>query len=341
MPDWVPSAARVYLAHTEQGTSIRALARAEGCHASTVLRRVRRVEQRRDDPLVDLALRRLGAGGIETKAMGGRDTEPDAAPLSTATEGIGGPNPGAFEREAKRVLRRLAEPGACLAIADGMENAVVVREAADGQTVRTAIVHRPDAEAMALKGWIVVQRDGKITRYVITAKGRAALTRMLDAGNPARSGATSGPSRGTGRVRYGLPESPVLALSRRKGPDGAPFLSETLVSAAERLREDFELAQSAGIAPTVGEMLPVPDGRTLMSPGADMARIRVARALFDLGPGLADVVLRCCCQLEGMETVERRMGWAARSGKIVLRIALQRLRRYFDEVEGKLGPMIG
>jgi hypothetical protein len=35
------------------------------------------------------------------------------------------------------------------------------------------------------------------------------------------------------------------------------------------------------------------------------------------------------------------MGWSARSGKIVLRIALQRLRRHYDERYGKSGPLIG
>jgi hypothetical protein len=51
------------------------------------------------------------------------------------------------------------------------------------------------------------------------------------------------------------------------------------------------------------------------------------------------VVLRVCCFLEGIETTERRMGWAARSGKIVLRIALQRLQRHYEERAGR--PMIG
>jgi hypothetical protein len=55
-----------------------------------------------------------------------------------------------------------------------------------------------------------------------------------------------------------------------------------------------------------------------------------AYALSALGPGLSDIVLRCCCFLEGMEIAEKRMGWSARSGKIVLRIALQRLRQHYD-----------
>ncbi|MCB1366035.1 MAG: helix-turn-helix domain-containing protein, partial [Rhodobacteraceae bacterium] len=74
--------------------------------------------------------------------------------------------------------------------------------------------------------------------------------------------------------------------------------------------------------------------------GAAAARDRVARALADLGPGLSDVALRCCCHLEGLEQAERRMGWSARSGKIVLRIALQRLRRHYDETHAA-GRMIG
>ena len=53
------------------------------------------------------------------------------------------------------------------------------------------------------------------------------------------------------------------------------------------------------------------------------------------------MVLRCCCYLEGLEVAEKRMGWSARSGKVVLRIALQRLRRHYDEAYGRSGPLIG
>ena len=60
VPSWVPEAALHYLAHIESGTPIRALARHSGRHASTVLRQIRTFETRRDDILVDEALRRLG-----------------------------------------------------------------------------------------------------------------------------------------------------------------------------------------------------------------------------------------------------------------------------------------
>ena len=56
LPPWVPTAVRRYLQHTQAGLSLRDVARGEGCHASTVLRQVRRFENLRDDPLVDEAL---------------------------------------------------------------------------------------------------------------------------------------------------------------------------------------------------------------------------------------------------------------------------------------------
>jgi len=60
----------------------------------------------------------------------------------------------------------------------------------------------------------------------------------------------------------------------------------------------------------------------------------VSEALDDLGPGLADVVLRVCCFLEGLESAEKRLGWSARSGKVVLKIGLQRLLRHYEDRHG-------
>ena len=52
--------------------------------------------------------------------------------------------------------------------------------------------------------------------------------------------------------------------------------------------------------------------------------------------------MRCCCCLEGLEAAEKRLGWSARSGKIVLRIALMRLHQHYERTLGSAaGGMIG
>jgi hypothetical protein len=78
-----------------------------------------------------------------------------------------------------------------------------------------------------------------------------------------------------------------------------------------------------------------------LAEGPRAARDRVAAAMEALGPGLSDVVLRVCCFLEGLETTERRLGWSARSGKVVLKIGLQRLLKHYKDTHGfvpALGP---
>jgi hypothetical protein len=356
LPVWVPDAARIYLSHTETGRTLRDLARATGCHASTVLRQVRRVEARRDDLLVDLALDHLGA----THFHRAPPAQPPAtrSPMTAIRRDLHPfPTDADVEREARRILRRLSEPGACLAVAKDMEKAVVVRDSA-GQTVRTAVVDRPVAEAMALNDWIACDTPGRVSRYRITAAGRAALKRILadEAGDGfgdqhreiEERDETDETGRSTGRrVRYNVAESPLVALSRRKDKDGRPFLSDRMVVAGERLREDFELAQMGPrVAQNWDRFLTAGDrgafsGDGGLGEGPKAARDRVLAALGDLGPGLGDVVLRCCCFLEGLETMERRMGWSARSGKIVLRIALQRLCKHYDDRADGWSPLVG
>lgn len=348
--------AQLYLRHVEQGVTIRAIAREAGCHASTILRRIRRFESRRDDPLVDGALAERPAGRAE---------RPD-------------------DRQVLRVLRRLSEPGAVMASAPGMEKAIVTPE-----DIRTAVLERRLAEMMALRGWVIqVGQGGRLQRYVLAPAGREALRQMLR--SPRQRSAVPGPEAFAeatpvgahadtapgmaeaapafdhaeqhrvwdvrviedpedGRRRHArvnIAESPLLLLARRREANGQPFLSPGMVTAGERLREDFELAQ---MGPRVTQNW---DG--FMTSGIDVsrqgggyrggsesARDRVALALRELGPGMGDIVLRVCCFLEGIEMTERRLGWSARSGKIVLRLALMRLERYYAETYGRGSPLIG
>lgn len=252
--------------------------------------------------------------------------------------------------DTTRILRRLCEPGAVLAVAENMERGVVVRSDDSGLSTRTAVVEPPVAHALALNGWINCPKPGRVNRYYITAAGRSALSRLLaesenrvraerETGAPELAGreAREGDGRRQRRARYNASESPLIALARRRDRDGTPFLDETLVRAGERLREDFELAQ---MGPRIGQnwerFLTGGTERGTSGPespidrGPDAAGRRVREALVELGPGLSDVALRCCCFLEGLETAEKRLGWSARSGKIVLRIALQRLKRHYD-----------
>ena len=268
---------------------------------------------------------------------------------------------GRFDAEALRVLNRLAETGAVLAVASDMETAIIVRESGDGVTTKTGAVDRLVAEMMALREWIATSKPGRVSRYRITAKGRAALTALVEAAEPSeRSGGFVEQNRIWGeklvhdagenaprRVRYNVAESPLATLARRRDKDGNPFLSDELVTVGERLREDFELAHmgpkisldwdrflTSGARGTFS-------GDTRIGTGPEAARNRVQQALEALGPGLADVALRCCCYLEGVVTAETRLGWSARSGKIVLRIALTQLKRHYETTTGPAGGLIG
>lgn len=350
-PHWVPGEALHYIEHVTFGRPIRAIARERGVHASTILRQVRKTEERREDVLIDMALERLHANtadGAEKAMHKDRD-------MNVIVETRPLPDDETLDSEALRILARLAETGACLAIARDMEKAVVVRDTEDGQQLRTAIVDRTVAEALALKDWIAATGNGRIARYRITTAGRMALRRLMEvAGEQGRGGASYKGHGGIGtgsmeddtarrrRQRYAAAESPLLMLSRRRDKSGVPFLSTELVAAGERLREDYELAQMSGSAPNDWQEFVSGEGGSLPPAGfsEEAARGRVALALSELGPGLGDVVLRCCCYLEGLESIERSLGWSARSGKIVLRIALSRLKRHFDE-QGPDLRMIG
>lgn len=353
---WVPEPVLAYLIHTHDGTSIRRLAKRFNCEPSTISRRIRRVENRRDDVLVDIALSRLGRRN--EAPLGAKRGFKDTSVMTKHTE-LPCLDEAKIEKEGKRVLRRLNEPGACLALAPGMETAVVVRDTPDGPAVRTAVVEREIAEAMAIKEWIEATGTGRILRYRITSAGRAALREMIAREESARAMKTGtaaesasddddadfSESRHSKKARYTLAESPLVALARRRDKDGKAFLSEELVAAGERLREDFELAQmGAKVAQNWESFLTGGIDVSRTGGGRDArpaAKERFAAALAALGPGLGDVAVRCCCFLEGLEAAEQRMGWSARSGKIVLRIALQRLKVHYDQNSEHWSPLIG
>ncbi|MEW5421430.1 DNA replication protein [Amorphus sp. 3PC139-8] len=131
-------------------------------------------------------------------------------------------------------------------------------------------------------------------------------------------------------------ESPLAWLARRKDRSGAPILDEAQFRAGERLRADFTRGQMMPRM-SVDLSLGMPSGGRSGAAGgvqdltdtAMAARERVNRALMTVGPELSGVLIDVCCFLKGLETVERERGWPARSGKVVLLIALGRLAGHY------------
>ncbi|MBC2835483.1 DUF6456 domain-containing protein [Paragemmobacter straminiformis] len=350
LPGWVPETARLYLAHTGDGVSLRELARQRGVHASTVMRQVRRYESRRDDVLVDQAL-----DGLKAVSDPDAATQAGTGPDRPVPRAGAVPQEAELSREARRVLGRMAETSAVLAVSADLGTAVVLRQGGEGKTQRLCTVERSVAQAFALKDWITCDKPGRVSVYRLTVAGRAALRRMAAAQSDGGYGAQHrqmemreiDEAGGPQRIRVNVAESPIVMLGRKRDKDGKPYLEGELIRVAERLREDFELAQMGPrVAQNWDRFLTAGDrggfrSDSGLAEGPRAARERVLLALADLGPGLGDVVLRVCCFVEGIETTERHMGWAARSGKIVLRIALQRLKRHYEERYGRSGPLFG
>ncbi len=358
-PDWLPEGARNYLDHTGQGASVRQIARATDRHPSTIARRIKAFEARREDPLVDEALDALQAACVSKPETipNGKEPKHMTAPLRPPLVS----DDTTINREARRILRRLCETDATLVLAQDMDKAIVLRTCPEGTQTRTAVLDRKVAHAFALKDWIATARAGRVSVYTITEAGKSALKRLIEEDRKRRRApmemaeaatpfmaqhqiwgerpvrADDGKIR---KIRVNLAESPLATLARRKGRDGKAFLSMDLVQAGEKLREDFERAQMGPrVAQNWEKFLTGSDRGSGfsdggMAEGPRAARDRVTRALDDMGPGLADVVMRVCCFLEGLESAEKRLGWSARSGKIVLKIGLQRLLKHYETVYG-------
>lgn len=132
--------------------------------------------------------------------------------------------------------------------------------------------------------------------------------------------------------RINLDESPIAALAR-PGRDRAPFLEPAALTAAERLRRDFEFARlqpriTASWSASVNTGRRDGSARDLAD-NVIAARKRVEKAIIAVGPELSGVLLDVCCFLKGIEAVERERRWPARSAKLVLRLALAALARHY------------
>ncbi|MEX0969370.1 MAG: hypothetical protein WD046_02860, partial [Paracoccaceae bacterium] len=173
LPDWIPDMAETYLRHVDCGIPLRRIAQAKGVHASTVLRQVRKLELRRDDPLMDEALSHIAHVYFSVPTPQAKEASlMQSSNLKPAED-------SQIKREARRILRRLCEKDAYLLVAPHLDMPAVFRDLPDGARRRIATVKRDVARAFVLQDWIEGSAVGTLTRYKITAVGRAALKRLL------------------------------------------------------------------------------------------------------------------------------------------------------------------
>lgn len=264
-----------------------------------------------------------------------------------------------LSRAASRLLAALSAAGSAAIPDPTREGAMILRMAGTGVSLGRG--HHPESAAEELVRAGLAERlaDALAERtrvgagrlpVTISEAGRAHLRRLAAEPEGAflAQHARIVPAEiaeGTGRVRVQMnaAESPLDWLRRRRDRDGEPFLDPAAFEAGERLRRDLTLG---GLLPSVTARW---DGAIGGSGGAARdpagatdamiaARQRARRALDAVGRDLADLLIDLCGFLKGLETVERERGWPARSGKVVVRLALRRLAEHYGlEVEAR-GP---
>jgi hypothetical protein len=255
--------------------------------------------------------------------------------------------PSDIERQAHRLLGALAEPGASAKPTDiPRPDLLAVSAKRKGITLVTA--HFPSAAGAHLVCENLARWSKAGGRQVleITETGQANLRRaaapVLEKFQAQHRELEEVVLESNEKVMRNEAESPLAWLARRKGRDGRSLIDAASFAAGERFRRDFTLA---GLQPRITSDWSSPV--TGAAPGdrgmniTDLmiaARQRLDAALDALAPDFAALITDVCGFLKGLETIEAEHGWPARSAKVVLGIALNRLAAHYGLSSQAHGP---
>lgn len=255
------------------------------------------------------------------------------------------------ERTLRRLLTAL-EPRDARAAPGALDpGTIIVCAASRGVTIVRATLPAAVAIQAVSEGLAAWSLESGRELLRLTDAGRAFLRRDA-AGQMAEIDgfraqhdeiARHAPTRAAPAVLINESESPLAWLARRKGVDGKPFLTPAQIESGERFRRDIEQAQllqrvTANWDASMAASRRDAGAGLVMSDIAIDARKRLTRAYDALGGELGDLLTDVCGYLKGLETVERERGWPARSGKIALRIALDRLAAHYGIASVAKGP---
>lgn len=127
-------------------------------------------------------------------------------------------------------------------------------------------------------------------------------------------------------VTVNLAESPLSWLHSRG------HLADRQFAAGEQLRSDWERAQlSPGVTMRWDAVRISSTGERGLNPSERQlaAKQRFDGAVAAAGPGLADVLWRVVCSGDTLPQAEKALAWPVRSGKLVLKLALDRVARFY------------
>ncbi|WP_417489525.1 DUF6456 domain-containing protein [Maricaulis sp.] len=177
-------------------------------------------------------------------------------------------------------------------------------------------------------GMLDETRDG----IALGRSGHAAIKRGLDGGFAAqhrimRDREILGPSGQLQRVRANtredVPGRWAVQLDPIEHAAAERFCSDYARSSLrQHTTRNWSLAAEVRQAGWRG-------GPETASLAAIAAKNRVMDALDAVGSGMDQLVVAVCIREESLAAVERRFGWAQRSGKTVLKLALQQLARHY------------
>ncbi|MBV7259627.1 DUF6456 domain-containing protein [Erythrobacter crassostreae] len=152
---------------------------------------------------------------------------------------------------------------------------------------------------------------------------RKLVERELTSEGPNSAGGAKGKRR---TVTMNVGESPIAWLHSRG------HLDTRLFEAGEALRRDYERAQlSANVTMRWDPVRVKTTGDQGLSASEKQisAKSRFDAALAQAGSGLKDVLWRVVCAGDGLPDAEKALGWPARSGKLVLKLALERVADFY------------
>lgn len=206
---------------------------------------------------------------------------------------------------------------------------VAIENAADG---RLALLRGEGRAPVAVERTVIASLTAG--KQAIRESGRLRLAQMRAPSGARSLRETRATPSGFAAVDVNPDESPLSALRRLKGRDGAPFIADAEFRAGERLRVDYTRGL---IMPRLGANweASVSSGRRAggvaeLTETALAARLRVEKAIGAVGPELSGLLVDICCFLKGIEQVEGERGLPARSAKVLLKAGLAALARHYE-----------